>query len=125
MTENNTEEFNKLSAGAMFYIKKRWPGEKDTDQLLVYIEKELNSICWTPFSKSENLDIVKVAPKKAKSSRLFGLIFILFGVACLFIVPSSVMGWVYLFFFAVMGGMMHKRGTSILYLLEAYLKFKA
>lgn len=123
--ENQISTLNSLSVQAQIHLKKRWPGEKDINTLLLYIEKELKSICWTPFTDNENIDFLLVAPKKAKSSKFLGSIFVLFGILCLFIVPSPLMGIVYLLFFSGMGTLMYKRGNSVSYLLEAYTKFKA
>lgn len=122
--EESTNNSKNLSLGAQVYLKKRWPGETDRDQLLLEVEKELKSVCWTPFSDHESVKVDLVAPKKARSSKVMGLIFVLFGLCCLFIVPSAVMRSVYLLFFGVMGVLMFKRGTSVLYLLEVYHKFK-
>lgn len=122
--EKSTDSNKDLSLGAQVYLKKRWPGENDSDQLLLQVEKELKSVCWTPFANHESVDVEQIAPKKARSSKVMGLIFVLFGLLCLFIVPAAVMRGVYLLFFGVMGILMFKRGTSVLYLLEAYHKFK-
>lgn len=123
--EDKKDIFKGLSLQTQVYLKKRWPGAKDADELLVDVEKELKSICWTPFSDNENIDFMTEAPKKAKSSKFMGLVFVLFGLSCLFIVPSPIMGGVYLLFFGGMGALMGKRGSTVAYLLEAYSKLKA